>query len=61
MRDPDAPPVTRIAAAAHLLDRGFGKPTQHVEATIDRKIEIMSDDELLAIIHDGAAKEVTEH
>lgn len=35
MEDEDAPPAARIAAATHLLDRGYGKPTQHIEATVN--------------------------
>lgn len=30
MRDQSAPPPARVAAAVHLLDRGFGKPAQAV-------------------------------
>lgn len=28
MGDTGAPPAARVAAATHLLDRGFGKPAQ---------------------------------
>lgn len=29
----DAPPAARVAAASHLLDRGWGKPEQRQEHT----------------------------
>ena len=32
MNQPDAPPVARVAAAQALLDRGWGKATQFIEA-----------------------------
>jgi hypothetical protein len=31
MMEPSAPPRARVAAAAILLDRGWGKPKQHIE------------------------------
>lgn len=34
MHQKDAPPAARVQAAQALLDRGWGKPTQHVEADI---------------------------
>jgi hypothetical protein len=33
MEDSEGNPQARIAAAKELLDRGYGKPTQHVEAS----------------------------
>jgi len=30
MTDPKAPPAARISAANALLDRGYGKPSQHI-------------------------------
>jgi len=45
----EAPPAARVAAAAHILDRGYGKPTQHVSQTV-RHIKQMTDDELLAYL-----------
>ena len=33
MRDPKTPPAARISAACALLDRGYGKPSQAIEAT----------------------------
>jgi hypothetical protein len=38
MRNADAPPAAKVAAARELLDRGFGRPMQSVE----NKIEIQS-------------------
>lgn len=30
-----APPIARVAAAGALLDRGWGKPEQYVEANVN--------------------------
>lgn len=49
MKAKSAPPAARVAAAAHILDRGYGKPTQTVNATVER-IGQLSDDELLAFL-----------
>lgn len=49
MRDVAAPPNTRLAAAQALLDRGWGKSAQIVEATVNH-YERMSDDELIRIV-----------
>lgn len=35
--DSEAPPASRVAAAAQLLDRGYGRPSQ----SIDSKIEVI--------------------
>jgi hypothetical protein len=35
MRDKDAPPAARTAAATALLDRGFGRPAQSVEGRVE--------------------------
>jgi hypothetical protein len=48
-QDKEAPPAARVAAAAHILDRGYGKPTQHVSQTV-RHIKQMTDDELIAYL-----------
>jgi hypothetical protein len=56
MRDEAAPSAARVAAAVHVLDRGYGRPTQHVEAAVRAACDL-SDQELLAIIA-GAASEV---
>jgi hypothetical protein len=51
MRAPKSPPATRIMAAEILLDRGWGKATQVVEATITNvDASRVSDMELAAII-----------
>lgn len=55
MRDKAAPPAARVAAVAHILDRGYGKPQQNISATV-RAVRQMTDDELLAYIS-GAAYE----
>ena len=34
MEDPKSPAAARVAAAQGLLDRGYGKPTRHIEAEI---------------------------
>src|SRR3954454_16839351 len=47
MRDKAAPAIARVRAAEALLDRGHGRPTQHVEARISLLSEL-SDDELEA-------------
>lgn len=40
MRDPDAGPAARVAAAKELLDRGFGKAVQSLD--VDVKVDIAS-------------------
>lgn len=49
MTDVASPPATRVAAAQALLDRGWGKPSQTIEATINN-FEDRSDDELRRLI-----------
>ena len=51
MRDAEAPPAARVAAVAHILDRGYGKPTQHVSATV-RDLREMTDAELFSYLTD---------
>lgn len=54
MRSAKAPPAARTAAASALLDRGYGRPAQAIEATLNRKsVQDMSDAELLAIAASG--------
>ena len=50
MKDVAAPPASRVAAANSLLDRGWGKPAQTVDATVHNKFDDRSDDELIRII-----------
>ena len=33
MQDKDCPPSARVTASVALLDRGYGKPAQYIEAT----------------------------
>jgi hypothetical protein len=40
MRQKNAPPASRIAAANSLLDRAFGKPTQPLAGEADQPIEV---------------------
>ncbi len=47
LTDPQAPTIARVRAAEALLDRGHGRPTQHLEAKIS-PLEDLSDDELTA-------------
>jgi hypothetical protein len=55
MGDAKAPPAARALAANSILDRGYGRPGQALEATINRRsIREMTDEELLAIA--GAAQ-----
>lgn len=49
MKDKGAPPAARVAAVSHILDRGYGKPTQTISATV-QNIRQMTDDELLSFI-----------
>jgi uncharacterized protein DUF5681 len=35
MKNPKAPPAARVGAATAILDRGWGKPTQPVDANIN--------------------------
>jgi len=49
MTSAEAPPAARVAAAAHMLDRGYGKPTQNINAAV-RNAQKMTDDELVAFL-----------
>ena len=40
----DASHSARIAAATELLNRGFGKPAQSIEAVSDKRIEVIIKD-----------------
>lgn len=37
MDDPEAPAAARVSAADKLLDRGHGRPTQTIDATLEQK------------------------
>ena len=58
MGDIAAPPAARVAAANSILDRGYGRPTQTVNANVKaRAHREMSDGELMAVAagaQDGA-------
>ena len=49
MTDVEAPPAARVAAANAILDRGFGKPAQTINANVSRSVTDFSDAELFAI------------
>src|SRR5574343_278303 len=55
MNEKDAPPAARVAAANSLLDRGWGKAMQPIEATIDDKRDAAdwTRSELVSLIHDA--------
>lgn len=58
-QDTEAPPAARVAAAAHILDRGYGKPTQTVNATVNH-VKQMTDAELLAFLAGADASDSSE-
>ena len=62
MNDEKAPPVARVAAANALLDRGYGKPTQPISQTL-AKVDpsSISDEELAAIVMNGASVNAQAH
>lgn len=47
MKNDEAPAAARAAAANSLLDRGHGKPTQHVEHELD--VSRLTDEQIDAI------------
>jgi hypothetical protein len=50
MRDKKAPAAARAMASNSILDRGYGKPPQTLNASLaNRPMQDMSDAELLAI------------
>jgi hypothetical protein len=53
MKDKAAPPAARASAANSILDRGWGKPQQTIEATVNH-FDRMTDEQLEAFIA-GAA------
>src|SRR4051812_46574880 len=60
MRDPHVPPIARVKAAGALLDRGHGRPTQHIEAKIS-PLDGLSDEELaesIAALRSAMAAEI---
>jgi hypothetical protein len=59
MCDPKAPAAARISAASALLDRGYGKPSQAIEATNTNVIYTVSDQPMSE--EEWAERYVTEH
>jgi hypothetical protein len=59
MRNPKAPATARIAAASALLDRGYGKPLQTVDANNTNVNYVVSDQPMTE--EEWAAERVTEH
>lgn len=57
MRDKSAGATTRVAAANAILDRGYGKPQQVIEATLTA-FDQMTDDELLALLTGSRLKTI---
>jgi hypothetical protein len=47
--DPEAPHAARVAAAVALLDRGWGKPTQPIDANVN-VLDKLSDAAQLAVL-----------
>jgi hypothetical protein len=56
MRDKNEPGTTRKAAADSLLDRGFGKPVQQIEAGGPGAFEELEESELLAFARQKIAE-----
>jgi Family of unknown function (DUF5681) len=59
MRNPKAPAAARISAASALLDRGYGKPLQTVDANNTNVNYVVSDQPMTE--EEWDAKCVTEH
>jgi hypothetical protein len=55
--------TARVAAASALLDRGYGKPGQHIDVTARHRFWRMSDEELMVILDEPLhlAPNGTEH
>lgn len=50
----EAPPAARVSAANSILDRGYGRPSQAIEASlVSKQARECSDEELLAILSAG--------
>ena len=55
MNDPKASASAQVAAASAIIDRGYGKPLQSIEASgFSRPASELSDDELAAIVAGGS-------
>ncbi len=61
MQDLKAPHSARVAAANGILDRGYGKATQHIEAEISVYDSLSYDDKVALLealeVLDGANEE----
>src|SRR5688500_17873482 len=55
--DKNAPPSARVGAAQAILDRGWGKATQVIEATVKEQLTIEQIDMRLAALISGIALE----
>ncbi|MDP3940175.1 MAG: DUF5681 domain-containing protein [Deltaproteobacteria bacterium] len=49
MRDKEAAPAARVVAANAILDRGYGKPAQHISAEVETRYVA----ELPSVAQDG--------
>ena len=59
MRNPKAPAAARTSAACALLDRGYGKPSQAIEATNTNVTYAVSDKPMTE--EEWVAERVTEY
>ena len=61
LNDPNAPARAQLAAAIAILDRGYGKPTQHVqpEVSILDRLDGKQLTELLAVLKQLEEQEQT--
>ena len=50
MENKTCPASARVAAATALIDRGYGKPHQTSEVTVNKRVSDMSDEEIIARI-----------
>jgi hypothetical protein len=57
MRDDSVSPAARVSAAGILLDRGYGKAPQFIDASFNRPIANLSDEELMMIAAGGSGLE----
>jgi|SRR6185437_1338972 len=54
--DSKAPHAARVAANNSILDRGWGKPAQEINANIRRDILSYTDEELAAFVSEGESE-----
>lgn len=61
MRDAEAPPAARVAAANSIIDRAYGKAAQTINANVSRvDPNSLSDAELAAVITEGRGANAVE-